>query len=155
MWPFSRVAPRDDLDLTPPEELQARRRRRLLFLALPVVTVLAVAIYFGASPVSGAIKGWQSRRLAHQAFVMIEPKQWNEADAKARDAFLLRPTEPEAWRAIARLQSRTGQSATALEWWKKVDEQHRLTIQDRRDFAGAALATGELATAAIDRKSVV
>ena len=28
-----------------------------------------------------------------------------------------------------------------------MDEQHRLTIEDRRDFAGAALVAGELATA--------
>src|SRR5438034_10392406 len=118
MWPSRWVAPKDDLDLTPPEELQARGRKRLLLLALPVVAVLAAAIYFGASPVSGAIKAWQSRRLAHQAFVMIEQKQWNEADAKARDAFLLRPSEPEAWRAIGRLHSRIGKNATAVEWWK-------------------------------------
>src|SRR5207247_19397 len=121
----------------------------MLLLALALVAVRAVASSFVASPVSGAIKAWQSRLLAHPALELIERKQWNEADAKARDAFLLRPTEPEAWRAIARLHSRMGKNATALEWWKKVDEQHRLTIQDRRDFAGAALATGELATAAI------
>src|SRR5438034_11412604 len=113
MWPFSRVAPRDDLDLTPPEELQARRRRRLLLLALPVVTVLAVAIYFGASPVSGGIKGWQSRRLAYRAFVMIEQKQWNEADAKARDAVSVRPTEAKAWRLIARVHPRNSHKPTA------------------------------------------
>src|SRR5438093_1841293 len=148
MWPSRRVAPKDDLDLTPPEEQQARRRKRLFLLALPVVTVLAAAIYFGASPVSGAIKGWQSRRLAHQAFVLIDQKQWNEADAKARDAFLLRPTEPDAWRAIARLHSRIGKNAPALEWWEKIDEQHRLTVEDRRDFAKAALVAGELTTAA-------
>jgi Tfp pilus assembly protein PilF len=146
--PSRPLAPKDDLDLTRPEELQARRRKRLLLLALPVVAVLAVGIYFAASPVSGAIKGWQSRRLAHQAFALIEQKQWNEADAKARDAFLLRPTEPEAWRAIARLYSRIGKNAPALEWWKKVDEQHRLTVEDRRDFAKAALVAGELTTAA-------
>src|SRR5438034_4652765 len=147
MWPFSRVAPRDDLDLTPPEELQARRRRRLLLLALPVVAVLAVAIYFAGPPISGAIKGWQSRRLARQAFALIDRKEWNEAGAKARNACLLRPTEPEAWRAIARLASRTGEATTALEWWKKLDEAHRLTIEDRRDYAAVALATGELPTA--------
>src|SRR5439155_15917289 len=82
-----------------------------------------------------------------EAFALIERKQWNEASAKARDAHLLRPSEPESWRAIARVLSRTGQAATALEWWKKLDEQQRLTIEDRRDFAGAALATGELTTA--------
>jgi tetratricopeptide (TPR) repeat protein len=105
-------------------------------------------MYFAAPLAGGAIKGWQSRRLARQAFALIDQKQWNEAGAKARDAYLLRPDEPEAWRAIARVVSRTQQSTAALEWWKKVDEQHRLTTEDRRDFAGAALMAGELTTAA-------
>jgi tetratricopeptide (TPR) repeat protein len=147
MWPSRRVAPKDDLDLTPPEELQARRRRRLLWLTVAVVAVLAGAIYFAAPSISGEIKGWQSRRLARQAFALVEQKKWSEANAKARDAYLLRPFEPEAWRAIAQVLSRTNQSAIALDWWKKVDEENRLTIEDRRDFAGAALATGELAPA--------
>src|SRR5262249_27622994 len=138
---------KDDLDLTSPEERQARRRRRLFLLALPVVAALAAAIYFVAPPVGGAIKAWQSRRLAHQAFALIDQEQWSEANAKARDAYLLRPSEPEAWRAIARLLYRTGQGPAALEWWKKVEEEHRLTLEDRRDYAGAALAAGELATA--------
>src|SRR5438046_1874637 len=148
MWPSCRVAPMEATDVPINTGLKFRYLKRILWLALPVVTVLATAIYFDASPVSGAIKAWQSRRLAHQAFGMIEQKQWNEADAKARDAFLLRPSEPEAWRAIGRLHSRTGQSATALEWWKKIDEQHHLTVEDRRDFAKAALVAGELTTAA-------
>ena len=147
-WQSRPPAPKDDLDLTPPEVRQARRRRRLFLLAVPVVVALGVGIYFAAPPVSGAIKAWQSRRLARQAFALVDQKQWNDASAKARDALLLRPGEPEAWRAIARVLSRTGQSAAALEWWKKVDEQHRLTIEDRRDFAGAALVAGELAMAA-------
>src|SRR5262249_23818404 len=73
---------------------------------------------------------------------------WTEANAKARDAFLLRPTEPESWRAIARLATRTSQWPQALEWWEKVDDAHRLTIEDRRDFIGAALKTGDLTAAA-------
>ncbi len=35
-----------------------------------------------------------------------------------------------------------------MEWWKKVDEAHRLTIEDRRDYAASALAAGELVVAA-------
>src|SRR5437660_1322261 len=117
-------------------------------MAIPAIAALTVAIYFAAPPIGGAIKAWQSRRLARQAFALIERKQWSEANAKARDAYLLRPGEPESWRAIARLLSRTGQGTAALEWWKKLDEQHRLTIEDRRDFAGAALASGDLPAAA-------
>jgi len=142
------IASQDDLDLTTPEERRARRLRRLFFLAIPALAALVAAIYFAAPPIGGAIKAWQSRRLARQAFTLVDQKRWSEANAKARDAYLLRPSEPEAWRAIARLLSRTGEGTAALEWWKKVDEEHRLTIGDRRDYAGAALAAGELATAA-------
>ena len=135
-------------DLIPPEERRARRFRRLLFLAIPAAVAVVAAIYFAARPSGGAIKAWQSRRLARQAFAMIDQKKWSDANTKARDAYLLRPTEPEGWRAIARLASRTGQGATALEWWKKVDGEHRLTVEDRREYAGAALAAGEISVAA-------
>src|SRR5439155_22099794 len=145
--PSRPVANKNDLDLIPPEEIRARRIRLFVFLGGIAVCVLGIALYFAAPSIGGAIKGWQSRRAAREAFALMDQKRWNEANAKARDAHLLRPTEPEAWRAIARLLSGTGQGTAALEWWKKLDEQHRLTIQDRRDFAGAALAAGELATA--------
>ncbi len=153
MSPVSRHQPRarpatQDLDLIPPEEIRARRIRLFVFLGAMGICVLGVAIYFAAPSVGGAIKGWQSRRLARQAFALIDQRKWAEANAKARDALLLRSTEPESWRAIARLASRTGQSRPALEWWKKVDEAHRLTVEDRRDFVGAALTSGEVTLAA-------
>ena len=146
--PSRPFANKNDPDLIPPEERRARRFRRLLFLAIPAAVAVVAAIYFAAPPSGGAIKAWQSRRLARQAFAMIDQKKWSDANTKARDAYLLRPTEPEGWRAIARLASRTGQGATALEWWKKVDGEHRLTVEDRREYAGAALAAGEISVAA-------
>ena len=142
------VSKKNDLDLTPPEEIRARRLRRWIFLGSLTVCVLGVAIYFAAPPVGGAIKAWQSRRLAREAFALIDQKKWSEANAKARDAYLLRPSEPESWRAIARLASRTAQWAAALEWWKKVDDEHRLTVEDRRDFVGAAFMAGDVPLAA-------
>ena len=146
--PSRPVAKKDDLDLTPPEEIRARRIRRFVFFGALAACVLGVGIYFAAPPVGGAIKGWQSRRQAREAFALIDQRKWTEADAKARDAYLLRPTEPESWRALARVTSRTAQWAAALEWWKKVDDAHRLTLEDRRDFIGAALVTGEISLAA-------
>jgi len=146
--PSRPVAKKDDLDLTPPEEIRARRIRLFVLLGAVVACALGVTIYFAAPSVGGAIKGWQSRRLARQAFALIDQRKWAEANAKARDALLLGSTEPESWRAIARLASRTGQSTPALEWWKKVDEAHRLTVEDRRDFIGAALTSGEITLAA-------
>jgi Tfp pilus assembly protein PilF len=146
--PSRPVANKNDLDLIPPEELRARRLKRILFLAIPVIAAVGVGMYFAAPPISGAIKAWQSRRLAREALALIDQKKWREADAKARDAYLLRPSEPEAQRAIARLLSRAGQSGKALEWWKKLDEERRLTVEDRRNFAASALAAGELPMAA-------
>jgi hypothetical protein len=139
---------KDDLDLTPPEEIRARRIRRFVLIGVAVACVLGVAIYFAASPVGGAIKGWQSRRLAREAFALIEQRKWNEAAIKARDAYFLRPSEPETWRAFARVVTRTGQWAPAIEWWKRVDDAHRLTVDDRRDYVGAALVSGDVFVAA-------
>jgi tetratricopeptide (TPR) repeat protein len=137
-----------DLDLTPPEEIRARRIRRFVLIGVLAACVAGVAIYFAARPVGGAIKAWQSRRLAREAFALIDQKKSSEATAKARDAYFLRPSEPQSWRALGRVATRTGQWAAALDWWKKVDDAHRLTVEDRRDFVSAALMTGELPIAA-------
>jgi len=146
--PSRPIAKKDDLDLRPPEEIRAGRIRRFVFLAAIVAAVLGVGIYFAARPIGGAIRGWQSRRLAQEAFALIDQNKWNEAAARARDAYALRFTEPESWRAVARVASRTGQFASALEWWKKVEDANRLTAEDRRDFIVAAVVSGEIAPAA-------
>ena len=44
--------------------------------------------------------------------------------------------------------ARTGQWAPAIEWWKKVDDAHRLTVEDRREILGAALMAGDVMLAA-------
>ena len=146
--PSRPVARNNELDLTPPEEIRARRIRRRIFLGTLGLCVLGVGIYFAAPSIGRAIKAWQSRRLAREAFALIDQRKWNEAAAKARDAYFLRPSEPQSWRALARLASRTGQWAAALDWWKKVDEAHRLTLEDRRDFVAAALNVGDTPNAA-------
>ena len=146
--PSRPVARNNELDLTPPEEIRARRIRRRIFFGTLVLCVLGVGIYFAAPSIGRAIKAWQSRRLAREAFALIDQRKWIEAVSKARDAYFLRPSEPQSWRALARLASRTGQWAAALDWWKKVDEAHRLTLEDRRDFVAAALNVGDTANAA-------
>ncbi len=145
----SRAVPKKaDLDLTPPEEIRARRIRWLVFLGVLAICTLGAGIYFAAPPVGRAIKSWQSRRLAREAFSLIDQQKWSEANAKTRDALLLRSTEPEAWRAAGRLASGISQWAAALDWWKKVDEAGRLTVDDRRDYIAAALMAGEVTLAA-------
>lgn len=139
---------RDDLDMTTPEERRARTiRRRLLFAALLVILLL-VGGWFAGKPARNAIKGWQARRTAQDAFSLIEKEDWKAAADKARDAYQLSPSEPEAWRAIGRYLSRLGQGGQALEWWAKVADAGRLSLEDRQEYATAALGAGELNIAA-------
>lgn len=142
-----RVAIDAKFDLTPPEERTTQRRRRNFFIGLAVAVALLVGLSLLARPTRRAIKGWQARRIASQAFVLIDKGEWNEAIQKARDAQSLSYDEPETWRAVARLLSRTNQSVTALEWWKKLDAAGKLTIEDRRDYATAALFADDLSDA--------
>lgn len=147
MQPDARGA--EDMDLTPPEERRVRLLRRRVLIAALAGALLLVIGWYGAPPVRHAIKAWQSRRLAHEAVALIEKANWEDATKKARDAYQLDPAEPEAWRAIGRLLSQTGQNGPALDWWHKLEEAGTLVPDDRRQYAASALATGELATAAI------
>jgi hypothetical protein len=146
--PSRHVARNNEPDLTPPEEIRARRIRRWIFLGTLGLCVLGVGIYFASPSIGRAVKAWQSRRLAREAFALMDQRKWIEAVSTARDAYFLRPSEPQSWRALARLASRTGQWTAALDWWKKVDEAHRLTLEDRRDFVAAALNVGDTPNAA-------
>src|SRR5438034_182195 len=148
MWPSRRLTPKDDLDLTPPEELRAQKRKRWLLWGLALAAVLLITGGFAARPLHDHILGWQSRRAARVAFALIDSEHWDEASAKVRDALQLKFTEPQAWRAAGRLLSRTHQDTSALEWWKKIEQAGLLTVEDRRDYARSAIAAGELSTAA-------
>jgi hypothetical protein len=136
------VAKKNDLSLTPPEEIRAQRTRRFILIGAAMACAAGVVIYFAAPPIGGAIKAWQSRRLARESFALIEQGKWNEANAKVRNALLLRWNETEAWRAAGKLTSRTSQWAAALDWWKKTDGTGRLTIEDRRDYIAGGTGTG-------------
>ena len=126
-------------------ENPARRRIVVLWAA----AFLAMAGLLAAAPsISHTIKGWQARRLAALSFPLTDQQNWAGASIKLQDAFRLRPTEPEIWRAYAHLLSRTGQGTLAIEWWQKVVRSQPLSISDKRDYAGAALAARELTIAA-------
>jgi hypothetical protein len=139
---------RADNFLLTAEELRLRRqkRRRWLFAAIVLVLVLVLGV-FGARPASHAIKAWQARRHAWQAFEFITAERWNEAQKEATAAYQLAPNEPEATRAVARFLSRVRQPQ-ALEFWERLATQQPLTRDDLRDEAAVALALGETGHAA-------
>ncbi len=128
-------------------DLIARRRRRRFYLKLAGAIALLLLIgFFAARPVRHAIKGWQARRHAERAFAFINAEKWEEATREARAAYQLRPGEPDAIRAVARLLTRT-RSPEAPGFWKALREKTSLTRDDLREEAGAALAAGDLSLA--------
>ena len=137
----------DDEIVYTPEELEQLRRRRRFWLKIgAALFVLIVAGFFAVRPVRNWLHGLQARRHARHAFALIEQQNWREARDEATAAYQLRPNEPEAIRAVARLLSRAGQ-ADAISFWKSLSSETTLTREDLRDEAGIALKANDLAVA--------
>lgn len=126
------------------------RKHRILVIYAVAVVLVIVAGVFGTRPSARAIRAWQARRHAQDAFAFIDKQNWSDASAHAVAAYQLSPTEPQALRAVARFLSRTRQPE-ALEFWKQLRERHLLTTDDRRDEALIAImaADNERAEAAV------
>lgn len=131
-----------DYMLSERELLVRRTKRRKRALLGAAALVLVLAIFFGAHPVASLIKGWQARRHANRAFALIDAEKWLDARNEATAAYQLRPTEPDALRAVARFLSRTRQ-AQALEFWDSLAKSSPLTRIDLRDEAAVAFAAGD------------
>ncbi len=122
-------------------EARNRKRRRLVILA-GSLAVLVLALVFLGRPTLHAIKAWQARRHAREAFALMDKEQWNEARKEATAAFQLWREEPEALRAVARFLSRTRQPQ-ALEFWDLLEKKKPLTRPDLVDEASIALLAGD------------
>jgi tetratricopeptide (TPR) repeat protein len=113
-----------------------------------IASIAVILLLLGGPTGMRMIKGWQARRLADQAREQMDQQEWIKAAKTAQAAFQLRPAEPEVWRALARLLSRTGRGPAAMGWWQKIEQVRPLTLDDRRDFATAAISANELTRAA-------
>lgn len=140
--------PEDDapeiFDLSTPEELRNRKRRRWLIACCIAVPLLTVAGWFGGRPLVHAIKGWQARRLAAQAETFMDAESWREAQMKVQDAYQLSNSEPAALRAAARFLTRVGNAKEGLAFWKLLEAARPLTAPEQRDYATNDLALGNL-----------
>ncbi|MBV9127678.1 MAG: hypothetical protein JO117_06270, partial [Verrucomicrobia bacterium] len=133
-----------DALLTDIERATNRRRllRRLGWISVSLALLAAVA--FGARPAIGAAKAWQARRQAAKAFLFLEEGKMPEARAAATAAYALRPTEPQALRAVAAYLARNS-APQALEFWDQLRTlaPATLTRDDRRQETALALALGD------------
>src|SRR6516164_9241529 len=132
----------EDLLLISPEDRLARRRRRILLIAVAAVLLAVLLAFFFGRPAGAEIRGWQARRHAQKAFRFIDKEEWKDAQHEAVAAYQLKQDDRQALRAVARWLSRTNQ-AEALDFWKRLDEQHALTTEDRRDEALMAIKAGD------------
>ncbi len=115
-------------------------RKRWGALALVGVTLI-VAFLLSARPLYHNLKRWRARQLASQAERLLSEQKWPEASEKAQGAFLLCPTEPDAIRAVATLETKAGLPG-ALEFWQTLLATGRATPADRRSYVAAALSSG-------------
>jgi tetratricopeptide (TPR) repeat protein len=122
--------------------LKRQRRRRIISILLALLIISSLGVV-AARPTRDAIKGWQSRRHAEKAFALIKKQDWSAARDQAVAAYRLRPTEPQALRAIARLLTKTRQ-IQALEFWDQLAKIAPLTREDLRDEAAISLFAGDL-----------
>jgi hypothetical protein len=136
----------EDFILSSEETRWALRKRCILVIGAFALLLVILAGVFGARPAAGAIRAWQARRHAQRAFGYIEKEKWDDARGEAVAAYQLRPTEPQALRAVARFLSRTYQ-IEALDFWKQLAERTSLTHQDVRDEAMIAIIAGDTARA--------
>lgn len=140
--------PEDDapeiFDLSNPEDIRQRTRRRWLIACSIAVPLLLAAVWFGGRPLVHAVKGWQARRIAAQAEVLIDAESWREAQTKVQDACQLSITEPAVMRAAARFLTRVGNAKEGLGFWKLVEAARPLTAPEQRDYATNELALGNL-----------
>jgi hypothetical protein len=144
----------DDTLLTA-EELRLWRYKRRIWLVVVLLFALGIlAAFFGARPASNAIKAWQARRHANHAFAYINNEQWNDAQREAIAAYQLRPSEPQALRAVARFLSRV-REPEALDFWKQLQNRQSLTREDRRDEVAVALAGNDLSVAELALKDLL
>jgi len=117
--------------LAPQLEAQKKRRRTALVLGVWIFVVLGAAL-FEIKPALREISFWRSRRYATKAEVDLSAENWQSAQLKASLAYQIQPEEPTAIRAVARLQSLTGNSAGALAFWDMLKKANALTPADRR-----------------------
>ena len=92
-------------------------------MLLVVCVVLGgVILFFWGKPIYGALKGWRAQRLAARSEEFMEEKKWREAADTVRAAYQLKPDEPGVLRAVAHLESRTGNATGAVSFWRQPSE---------------------------------
>jgi len=131
-----------------PPILLAEQRNRVRRLSIGLVVAAAVLLgIFTIKPLYRLGKGWRARQLSLEAEGFITAGRWEDATLKARAAYQLMPDEPAAIRAIAHLQSATGDMSAAISFWESLKAINAMTRADRQQYAEDLFHMGSVAEA--------
>lgn len=131
-------------DLSTPEEIALRKRRRRLIVVGSLVAVsLALGLWLGR-PALRAVKVWQARRSAAEAIRLLEAGEPNAAVTKLQDALTLRGNDPEVIRRAADFLTRVGHGKEAIAFWQEAEKNRPLNREEQRAYAADLLLTGNL-----------
>lgn len=136
-------------NLAPQLEQQRKRRQTVVIVCAAVLVVFGAAM-FEMQPALREISRWRARRYAAKAEVDMAAESWQTAQVKAQMSYRIRPDEPAAIRAVARLQSLTGNSAAAVQFWTILKKAEAMTVADRRLYAEDLLRAGMSSEARTD-----
>ena len=120
-------------------------RKTMLWIVL--LMVIAAGCYFTGPRLWHKGKSWRSRQQAARAIAAMDRNDWPAATKMISSALQLDRMQPDAQRAYAKLLSRTGRAANAVEWWSRLSQSRPLSLDDRRDCLAAAISANEIGLA--------
>jgi len=142
---FHQLTPREEHeDELSPEEISARKRKRIWIACMLVIILAGGIVAFNARSISRGIKGWQAERIAREAEKLLAAKDYAGTQGKIQDALALSPQNTVAMRTAARFLSSAGAHRDAIGFWKQLEERTPLSGDDERKYASSLLATGDL-----------
>jgi len=147
------VQPADTL--LAPELEQARKRRRIWSV---VGCIVLAALLVGVAEyraVHGWVQGVRSRRMAAKAESELLAGNLEQAAAKAKSAYLIKPGEPSAIRIAARVQGLIGQPGLAVALWRQLLQTGAMKPEDRRPYAESLLMSGAVVDAGMETETLL
>lgn len=113
-----------------------------------VICVVALALLAGAGWYGRPVyRDWKQRRLLKQAREFVAQADLRNATLCARKVLAMNPTNLEATRLMAKVTVAL-RSPVAVDWWRRIAELEPDVAQNHLEFATAALAYNQTATAA-------
>lgn len=143
------TAPNEDEDL---DELDVKPDQRA-WIWVSLIIILLISLGIGGPFAYRASKTWRARSLINQAEESYQTLDVTNATGKLRLAFVLAPMDNHVLRMVAEVYSLLN-DPKAVTYWNRSEQKGAFTDKDRLNRARVALATGQLAIAGTDLRTL-